>query len=215
MKANDEDAINIFRKKKVLAIDELVSLLQCGIRTVRRRLKIWQARTSYNRNGRYYALPDIAKFDENGLWKCKKMFFSKFGNLRKTLVGVVERSGAGLNAFEIGELLGLPAHTFLSHFKENLSLRREKVHGLYVYFSNEAKIYDTQKLEREKRYSEQASGALPTDAEAIIILVELIKHPHDALAQLVGRVKRRGISVALVRVRSLLAYHGILKKSAL
>ena len=160
MKKTDEFAIKIFKKKKVLEFKELLSALQCGIRTVRRRLKSWRALTSYNQNGRYYTLPEIAQFDEDGLWKFEKKFFSEFGNLRQTVIAAVNHSKSGLNASEISELLELPAHTFLSHFKESLTLRREKVHGLYVYFSQETKIYQKQKLEREKRSHEKISTVL-------------------------------------------------------
>lgn len=215
MKTNEDLAIKAFRKRKVLSLRNLMSLLKCSVATARRRLAMWGARTSYNLNGRYYVLPDVPEFDENGLWKFDTKMFSQFGNLKQTVVSLVERSEAGLNTFEIGDLLNMSAHTFLSHFKDDLSLRREKSYGLYVYFSHKPETYQKQMTQREKNYSQQARKNLPTDAEAVIILVELIKHPHDSLAQLVGRAKRRGISVPLVKVRSLLAYHGILKKSAL
>ena len=56
--------LKAFKKKKVLMIDELSGLLGCSVVTARRRLKQWKACTSYNQNGRYYVLPDIAKFDK-------------------------------------------------------------------------------------------------------------------------------------------------------
>lgn len=215
MKTNEDITIKAFRKRKVLSLSNLMSLLKCSVATARRRLAAWRAYTSYNLNGRYYTLPDVPQFDENGLWKFDSKMFSRFGNLKATVVSLVEHSRAGLNAFEMSTLLNLPAHTFLSHFKEDVALRREKIHGLYVYFSHELATYHKQKSERDKQYSKQAKEDLPTDAESVAILVELIKHPHDSLPQLVGRAKRKGLCVPIVKVRNLLVHHGILKKSAL
>ena len=64
----DERAIRAFTLKKVLTIDELLKILICSIITVRRRLKEWHAYTSYNKNGCYYTLPSIPKFNKKGIW---------------------------------------------------------------------------------------------------------------------------------------------------
>ena len=39
-------------ERKVITIDVLTSLLNSSIKTARRRLKLWEAYTSYNENGR-------------------------------------------------------------------------------------------------------------------------------------------------------------------
>ena len=57
-----------FKKQKVVTVVQLASWLSCSVVTARRRLKILSAYTSYNRNGRYYTLPEIAQFDDIGLW---------------------------------------------------------------------------------------------------------------------------------------------------
>ncbi len=71
----NEDVLKIFRKEKVMTIKQFVDLLHCCERTVQRRLRQWRTYTSYNYNGRYYTLPDIPKFDENGLWGYRRIFF--------------------------------------------------------------------------------------------------------------------------------------------
>jgi hypothetical protein len=87
--------------------------------TARRRLKAWRAYTSYNRNGRYYTLPEIAQFDDMGLWRHQGAFFSKHGNLKQTLVHLVVHSVQGLSGAEFGEILGLQPRSFLSHFRDH------------------------------------------------------------------------------------------------
>ena len=74
-KNQDSFAFAFFRKKKVVTIQELINVLKKSIATVRRRLKKWKAFTSYNQNGRYYALPEIPKFNSFGLWKYRKVLF--------------------------------------------------------------------------------------------------------------------------------------------
>jgi hypothetical protein len=82
---NLSPVIKKFKHKKVVTIVVLAAWLSCSIATARRRLKAWRAYTSYNHNGRYYTLPEIADFDENGLWQYQGVFFSKHGNLKQTL----------------------------------------------------------------------------------------------------------------------------------
>ena len=67
----DEHAIRAAVLRKVLTIAELAKILICSFITVRRRLKEWRAYTSYNKNGRYYTLPSIPKFNKNGIWTYK------------------------------------------------------------------------------------------------------------------------------------------------
>jgi len=101
-----------FKRQKVVTIVQLSNWLSCSIVTARRRLKAWHAYTSYNHNGRYYTLPEIAQFDDIGLWWHQGAFFSKHGNLKQTLVYLVAHSEQGLSSTELGEILGLAATLF-------------------------------------------------------------------------------------------------------
>ena len=107
---NDEflrEAIRKFRHEKIMTIEQIAKGLNRSIPTARNRLKQWKAFTSYDKNGRYYVLPEIPKFDSNQLWSTKNIHFSRYGNLKSTLIGVVENSESGLNGMEIGQVLGL------------------------------------------------------------------------------------------------------------
>jgi len=120
------------RIKKVVTLAELALHLNCSRRTVQRRLADWQAISSYNRNGSYYTLPDIPKFDANGLWQYRGVFFSKCGSLPETFAQVVARSSAGLTASEAGDLLGLRSSSFLWSLREHQAVRREASGALRV-----------------------------------------------------------------------------------
>ena len=144
----DKRARRTFRAQKVGTINGLADLLQCSVSTARRQLKQWKTHTSYNRNGRFYALPDVVRFDADGLWRYRGIGFSRYGNLTQTVVGLVRDSEAGLRAAELGNLLGLEPRSFLSAFADHAALWREKHQGRFVYFAAEDAIFQEQKPRR-------------------------------------------------------------------
>ena len=73
------DVLKRFHRIKVLTIEQLVDLLKTSVITARRHLKKWETYTSFNHNGRYYTLPRIPQFDNNGIWKYQTILFSKYG----------------------------------------------------------------------------------------------------------------------------------------
>ncbi len=149
MKNTKENALFVFQSEKVITIDRLAGLLDRSKRTAQRRLKEWRAYGSYNKNGRYYVLPQIAKFDSSGMWKFKNILFSKHGNLRDTLFYFVDNSPAGLSALELSEYLGLPVYSFLSRYNQSWNLPKEKYQGIYIYFSTDTNIFENQRKERD------------------------------------------------------------------
>ena len=198
--------LKIFRKRKLLTVFDLASLLQRSLPTVRRRLKQWNTYTSYNRNGRYYALPDVPQFDSNGLWRYRGICFSQYGNLTRTVIHLVTNSPAGLAASETGELLGMQPRSFLSLFRDHPALRRKQHQGHYVYFAAEAAIRRKQIARRSKM---TVPARQPSDVEAIAILVETIKHPQMSLEELCVQFKKKRYEITPQSVRNLFAYHGL------
>lgn len=207
------NALKVFKKQKILKLDQLMGLLKYSRCTVQQRLKEWGTYTSYNQNGRYYTHLDIPQFNEYGIWKYKNVLFSKHGNLKKTFVYIVGNSTAGLSAINISEVLELPAYTFLGHYKDVPDIYREKHKGIYIYFSDKRNIFEKQKREREKIVCSAAELDLPSDGQAVIILVELIKHSYDSIDKLVRQVKRKGVGISVDKVQNLLIYHDLQKKT--
>jgi hypothetical protein len=205
-------ALKTLRARKVLTIEELATLLQRSLPTARRRLKAWSTLTSYNKNGRYYVLPDVPQFDSNGLWCYRGIGFSRYGNLTETLTHLVCNSQAGLNAAELGQLLQMDPRSFLSLFRNHPDLKREKHQGRFVYFATQSEIYRKQKAARSTM---EASARLPSGIETVAILVEAIKHPESGIELLCRRLKRQGLAVTEQAVSNLFAYHGLdVKKTA-
>ena len=178
---NEQRVLEKFRRQKIITIAQLVEWLKCSVITARRKLKRWQSLTSINKNGRYYTLPKIPVFDENGLWKYQTVLFSKHGNLKQTIFALITDSDKGLSAVEIAKLVDLvPNSSFLSRFKSVPGIKREKFHGRFIYFSDHSQVYSRQKQERAAR---QQPVGFPTDSEAVEILVQLIKHPDIHILQ--------------------------------
>ena len=198
-------ALKAFRRRKVMMLGEVAELVHSSIHTARRRLKEWRAHTSYNQNGRYYALPDVPEFDADGLWHWRGVFFSRYGNLKQTVVELIRRSSAG----EMGSLLGLDPRSFLSSFAEHPQIKREKTQGRFVYYCADRSVYSGQ---QQRRSVLSAEGRQPTAFEAIAILVEKIKHPALSNEALSRRLKKQKLSVEPETIKNLFARHGLAVK---
>lgn len=207
-----ENVLKSFRHRKVLTIEQLVGLLQCSVITARRRLKKWKTYTSFNHNGRYYTLPEVPQFDKNGIWKYQAILFSKYGNLKQTIIQLVKQSATGLSAREIAQIVELSSNSsFLSQLQNYSGIRREKHWGRFVYFSDEAEVYNRQK---QKCISyPQGVVRFPSDTEAVMILVQFIKHPHISIEGLAERITQQGRSIEASVIRSFLQHHELLKKT--
>jgi hypothetical protein len=204
-----------FRSRKVLTLEKLTSLLGHSIRTTRRFLKQQNALTSINRNARFYTLPDLPKFDSNGIWQYRGIFFSLHGNLRQTILQLILRSDAGLTANEIIRMVGLSGNSpFVSTFKDVEAITREEHRSGYIYFAQNAKIYKRQKNKRMTLSTTPGPlTSLPSDADAVVILVELIKHPNWSPAQLSESLRHKGTGIDRDSIERLLVHYDLKKKA--
>lgn len=209
---NENHVLEKFRRQKIITIGQLVEWLKCSVITARRRLKKWQSYTSINNNGRYYTLPQIPVFDESGLWKYRKVLFSKHGNLKQTIVALITGSDKGLSAVEIAEFVDLvPNSSFLSRFRSVPDVRREKHQGRFIYLADHPETYNRQ---MQTRATGQTAVGFPSDAEAVQILVHLTKHPDIGIEQLSAKVSKPDKPVGPAMIRRFLRFHDLLKKTS-
>lgn len=207
--SSEQAVLTYFREKKILTIDQLSQLLHCSPVTARRRLKQWRALTSYNRNNRYYALPSIPVFDKKGLWHYRGASFSKHGTCKQTVVHLVQRSEKGLSNTELAGVLGENPNSLMAHFKKIPGITKERHGRDIVYFSSDEQVY---KRQRRNRFPpEPSADALPSDAQAILILVELIHHPKLSVDELVQQLRGKGHAVHTDAVLALFDRYGIKK----
>jgi hypothetical protein len=207
----EEMVLSAFREKKILTIDELSELQSCSDITSRRRLKVWKAFTSYNKNNRYYTLPSIPAFNKKGLWHYRGVSFSKHGTCKATVVYLVQHSEHGLSNTELSEILGENPNSLLAHYKTIPGITKESHGRDVVYFSAEKETYRRQKRNRFPPCP--AANELPPDAQAIIILVELIHHPEMGIDELAARLAKKGTTIKAESITALFKKHGIDKKN--
>lgn len=207
-----KDTLRKFQSEKVMTIEQIAENLRRSIPTARNCLKLCDAITSYNKNGRYYVLPKVPKFNSYGLWKYKDIHFSKYGNLKNTLINIVENSSVGLDGIAIGKLLGLDPRSFLSHFAKLCSLRREKISGRFIYFSSKEIKFKRQLSECLKSFEQKTGCPLP-DSVGIVVLVEKIKHPKISLGKLTKHLQNKGLPVNKKKIQDLFLYYGLEKKT--
>lgn len=213
-KFNEKKLKSVFKfleGKKVFTLDQMVSSLSCSTPTARLKLKQWEAYTSYNQNGRYYTMPTVPRFDKNGLWSYEAISFSQYGNLRNTVVHLINNSPLGLTGNEIGNLVRVPPRSFLHHFRNVAGICREKREGVYVYFSDDAGRYKEQVRNRSRALIPEEKPL--NDADAIVILSALIKHHGITMEDIMGLPEVRGGGFSRVVISEFLDRHGLLKKT--
>ncbi|MFN2359135.1 MAG: hypothetical protein ABR534_15505 [Desulfotignum sp.] len=199
-------------KAKVFTIGEISSALKCSIPNARLKLKQWRAFTSYNQNGRFYALPQVPRFDDHGLWHHENVAFSRQGNLKNTFVHLVTSAPAGLSGRQLGELLGLAPQSFLHHFRSCPGIRREKHDGVYVYFSDDTAIYEKQVRQRNSLACRPAVIPI-SDPEAIMILVSVIRHHKISAKEILLLPEIKESKLELPAIQGFFEGHGLGKKT--
>jgi len=208
MKSNS--LIKMFKKSKVLTLSQVSKTHDCSIRTVQRQFAELVVLRSYNKNSRYYTLPEIPQFNVHGIWCYRDILFSKYGDLRQTVKHMILASEGGLSGNEIGDIVNLLPRSFMHHFRDVEGVLREKHGGVYIYFSNAPTIYARQIIKRVQADDVKRIS----DAIAIKILVGYIKHPElpeEELSSILRREQNVDISPSIIT--KLLSFHGLLKKT--
>jgi hypothetical protein len=203
--------LNLLKEMKVFTLDRLVSYLSCSVPTARVKLKHWGAYTSYNQNGRYYSIATVPRFDNNGLWHYKEIYFSRYGNLKNTIIELVARSPFGLTGKKIGAMIGLDPRSFLHHFRNTEGIQREKRDGVYVYFSSNPVTYEKQSTSHSKLG--HSSIEFVSDIDAVVILSALIKHHEICFEEIMALPEIRMHKISPDAIRDFLERHGLLKKT--
>ena len=200
----------MFKKSKVLTLSQVSKTQDCSIRTVQRQFAELAVLRSYNKNSRYYTLPEIPKFNVHGIWCYRDILFSKFGDLRQTVKHMILASEDGLSGNEIGDIVNLLPRSFMHHFREMEGVFREKHGGVYIYFSNDPTIYARQVIKRVQADDVKRIS----DTIAVKILVGYIKHPELSEEELSSILRReQSVDIFPSMITNLLSFHDLLKKT--
>jgi len=152
----------------------------------------------------------LPRFDDNGLWYYKEIYFSKYGNLKNTIIELVTRSSFGLTGKEIGTIVRLDPRSFLYHFRNTKGIQREKQDGVYVYYSSNPVTYNQQK--KSRKTLGHTSDEFLSDANAALILCALINHHGIGLEAIMALPEIRMHKISKAAIRDFMERHGLIKK---
>ena len=173
-----QDIKDFFGAHKIATLDQLKAALGNPARcTLFRKLVQLEYLSSYSHRGKFYTLRSIARFIEPGLWACRSVWFSRFGNLLKTAEALVTRSEAGYSAAELKEILNVKTKHALTHLVRCDLLQRKKFDSVYVYLSIENAFARRQEKTRKVRLKKSFASVIVTnpdlaveEAKAIVVL---------------------------------------------
>ena len=169
---------DFFDAHKIATLDQLKAALGNPARcTLFRKLAQLEYLSSYSHRGKFYTLRSIVRFIEPGLWSCRSVWFSRFGNLLQTAEALVTRSEAGYSAAELKDILHVKTKHALTHLVRCGLLQRRKFDSVYVYLSVENAVARKQEKARKVRLKKSFASVIVTnpdlaveEAKAIVVL---------------------------------------------
>jgi hypothetical protein len=162
----NQDAVQSFlQSRKIATLVELKRALgSASTMTVFRKLKSLGYQTSYSHRGKYYALAETPRFDQQGLWNYDGVWFSRHGNLLSTSQRFVDAAVAGLTATELQHTLHVEVKEPLLQLYRQKRIERKKIEDLYVYLAGDPGQQRSQRLRREDRQTTWEMGEPVTEA---------------------------------------------------
>jgi hypothetical protein len=122
------------RRIKIADLPELKRVLGTDTDlTVFRKLKQLDYLASYTHRGRFYTLPEIAHFDDRGLWSHEDVWFSRHRTLLATVETFVNQSPQGYYAHELADELHAEVQQPLRHLVTHQRLARIEIDGQFLY----------------------------------------------------------------------------------
>jgi hypothetical protein len=179
--ANLDRVRNLFQENKILTLVKLKEILvTTSTMTVYRRLRSLSYLVSYSHRGKFYTLPDIPEFNDMGIWSHEGVYFSRYGNLVRTLEELVGASQMGYSAADLESIVHVEVKHVLLELVRGKKIEREKIGGVYVYFSANAGSRRSQSLLQRQWRTLMGLGAtgsaLPVDEvrAAMILFFSLL-----------------------------------------
>jgi len=202
----------LFAGKKVLDIKQLCKALDTQSRiTVFRHLKKMEYLTSYTHSGKYYTLPSIAQFDENGFWHHGDIGFSSQGTLMDTLQHVITTSESGKTNSELEKLFQIRVQNSLQKLlkpKKIIVMSSEKP---ALYISPDPYI-GGQQMERRQKVGKKQKLLPWIVAEVLIACIHTLSISPN-MEDVMKWLKKRGSSITKEQVAQVFEEEGLEKKT--
>ncbi len=199
---SSQQLMELFDAKPVIVLQEMQKTLNSASRaTVFRHLMKVSYRRSYNHNGKYYTKHDLIRYDRNGIFSYKGIYFSCDGNLVATLLRLVCESPSGQSQRELQELLKVRVQASLAAMVRNKQLSRAKAAGRFIYLHPDLQISKAQLTKRHEMIEERRFAIeAVTDAVVIEVLLILIRHPGSRTGDVARRLKGHSPPITMQHV---------------
>jgi len=207
----------LFKKNIVMDIEDLMKKTSSSRITVFRNLKDIGYTTSYNRNGKYYTLLEIAKFDESGIFDHKGILFFRDGGIQELVIKKIDSSEKGYTAEELSNKIRTRVSNQLHQFVRKGLIIRKKYADFYVYYSIDDSTQQKQISNREKElkiHSTKEDSETSSEKKTIRILLEIIENP-NAQPQEIGKLLRQeGLKIPDSFIQNIFEKYDIQKKGS-
>ncbi|MCK5536174.1 MAG: hypothetical protein KAI79_05060 [Bacteroidales bacterium] len=181
-------------------------------RTLQRKIKICNLLASYNMNSKFYTLPELAKFNNYGIWSYKRILFSRYGNLYQTLIILINQSKSGFTSKELSLIVQVKTDDALRVLCEQKRLQRQKHKSNFVYYSIDGQSFEIQQTNRLHNATVPQTYCLPDDKNIVIsVLVEIIHSDTISVKKLHKALKNQKTEVSEYQIKSILAHYDLKK----
>jgi len=207
------------KKQKVCKIKNLIYTLNCSVWTLFHNLKECGYYTSINFNRQYITLKDIPEFDVNGIWKYQGVLFSKWGNVEKTIIGIINMSPTGCSVNELANIFNMRIHNQLHRCVKAVRLVRVRYGRNQIYLSIDDKLQKKQKEEYERISKKQLiepsmKPSYITNKIIIDILVAVIKYHTTTSEKIISILESEGTKVSERAIKWIFDKYEIEKKGS-
>lgn len=202
----------LFEKQRVLNMNQLRKALDTTSRaTAFRYLQELHHLTSYTHNGKYYTLPGIAQFDQDGFWYFGDIGFSVHGTLIDTLSHVIKMSESGKTSSELEKYFRTRVQNSLQNLLKAKKIATVKPANRHLYVSPDPAVSDRQ----IKRRTEVGSRKQLPDWVVGEILVETIRSfpVQPEIDDVVRRLVKRGSLITREQVVQVFEENDLQKKT--
>ena len=208
----------LFKRNIAMDRDYLLRTTGSSRITILRRLKEIGYQTSYDHNGKYFALTEFLNYDKSGLFEHKGIHFFKNGGLQELIIQEINSSEKGYNAEELSSKIKTRVGNQLRLFTKKGMIVRKKYSEAYIYFSIDETYQQKQISNRETVLK---ISSIPEDINVsnekitIKILLEILKNP-DAEPHEIGKSLREGgLKITDSFILYIFEKYDILKKGSL
>lgn len=197
----------------VQTFDELKIKSGCQSRTLQRKIKSGNLLASYNKNARFYTVPNLCHFNHYGIWNFEQILFSKYGNLFETIIALIDKSLEGYTSKELSIIIEVKADDALRVLWLKERVRRQKTGSNNVYFSIQEDLFMLQLSAREQQSSGTVQTlALPDYQRTIAVLVEIILQDSIVAEKLQQGVVKRNVEISIAGIQSVIEHYQLKKK---